>query len=123
MYVITLSKSIGLFFKEISLQGKSNEKQVPNFIFSSNLECAAGLLKGYYLGDGSFYKNREKNDYSVDLYSNSKKLIDGLNLLLLRFGILTKIREDKKSKYNRKWNDNYSISITGAENLEVFFAN
>jgi anaerobic ribonucleoside-triphosphate reductase len=50
-------------------------------------------------------------------------LIDGLNLLLLRFGILTKIREDKKSKNNPKWNDNYCILITGAENLEVFFAN
>ena len=121
IYMITLSKSIGLFFKEIGLVGKSNEKQVPNFVFSSNLDCTAGLLKGYYLGDGSFYKNKEKNDYSVDLYSNSKKLIDDLNLLLLRFGILTKIREDKKSKNNPKWNDNYSISITGAENLETFF--
>ena len=122
-YVVTLSKSIGLFLKEISLQGKSNEKQVPNFIFSSNLDCAVGLLRGYYLGDGSFYKNKEKNDYSVDLYSNSKELIDGLNLLLLRFGILTKIREDKKSEYNSRWNDNYCLSLTGAENLEVFFSN
>jgi anaerobic ribonucleoside-triphosphate reductase len=122
-YVVTLSKSIGLFFREIGLQGKSNEKQVPNFIFSSNLDCVTGLLRGYYLGDGSFYKNIEKNDYSVDLYSSSKKLIDGLNLLFLRFGILTKIREDKKSKYNSRWNDNYCISITGAENLEIFFAN
>jgi len=120
---VTLSKVIGLFFKEIGLQGKSNEKQMPNFVFSSNLNSVAGVLRGYYLGDGNFYKNREKNDYSIRLYTNSKELSEGLNLLLLRFGILTKIREDRKSKYNSKWNDNYVISITGAENLQVFFTN
>jgi len=121
LHRVTLSKMIGLFFKEISLQGVSNEKKMPNFVFSSNLRCVAGVLRGYYLGDGSFYKNKLKNDYSIDLYSNSKDLIEGLNLLLLRFGILTKIREDRKSKYNSKWNDNYSISISGAENLQEFF--
>jgi len=121
LHRVTMSKITGLFFKEIGLCGKSNDKKMPNFLFSSNLNCAAGVLRGYYLGDGSFYQNRVKNDYSVDLYSNSKDLIEGLNLLLLRFGILTKIRYDRKSKYNGNWNDNYSISITGADNLQVFF--
>jgi len=121
LHRVTLSKMIGLFFKEIGLQGKSNEKKMPNFMFSSNLDCVAGVLKGYYVGDGSYYSNNDKSDYSIRLYTNSKELSEGLNLLLLRFGILTKIREDKKSKYNSKWNDNHIISITGAENLETFF--
>ena len=121
LYRCTLSKMIGLFLKEIGIKGKSNEKQIPNFIFSSNLECSAGVLKGYYLGDGSFYQNAEKNDYSVSFYSNSKNMIEGLNLILLRFGILAKIKDDKKSDYNPKWKDSYILSITGAENLDLFF--
>jgi len=121
-YRCTLSKITGLFLREIGINGKSNVKQIPNFIFSSSLECSSGVIRGYYQGDGTLYQNREKKDYSVRLYSNSKELIEGLNLLLLRFGILTNMREDKKSKYNTKWNDNYLLSITGAENLELFFA-
>jgi len=118
---ITLNKTIGLFFKELNIQGKSDEKKIPNFIFYSSDRCAAGLLNGYYLGDGSFYKNDEKNDYSVRLYTNSKELSEGLNLLLLRFGIITKLRIDDKSYYNSKWNKNYIISITGIDNLKTFF--
>ncbi|MCK4348268.1 MAG: hypothetical protein KAW47_06605, partial [Thermoplasmatales archaeon] len=121
LYTVTLSKSIGLFFKEIGLQGSSNEKKIPNFIFHSSNECAAGLLKGYYLGDGYFYENKDNSDHSVRLYTNSKELSEGLNLLLLRFGILTKIKEDNKSDYNPKWKKNYIISISGTANLETYF--
>ena len=123
LHKVTMSKSTGLFFKEIGLVGKSNEKQIPNFAFSSSLSCATGILRGYYLGDGSFYENKEKNDYSIRLYTNSKELSEGLNILLLRFGILAKMREDKKSTYTPNWNDSYILSITGAYNLEVFFKN
>ncbi len=121
LYSVTLSKSIGFFFKEICFQGKSKVKEIPNFIYSSSLKCITGLLRGYYLGDGSFYKNKDKRDYSIWLYTNSKELSEGLNLLLLRSGILTKIGVDKKTNYNSKWNDNYVISITGADNLSTFF--
>lgn len=120
-YTVTLSKSIGFFFKEIGFEGKSKVKEIPNFIFSSSLGCVAGLLRGFYLGDGYFYENRDKRDYSIRLYTNSKELSEGLNLLLLRFGILTKIRKDKKSEYNSRWNNNYVLSVTGADNLGIFF--
>jgi anaerobic ribonucleoside-triphosphate reductase len=120
-YVVILSKVIGLFFKEIGLQGKSGEKRIPNFLFHSSVDCVSGLLRGYHLGDGYIYKNRKKRDFYVRLYTNSKELADGLNLLLLRLGILTKIREDKKSGYNSLWKDNYILSITGASNLEKYF--
>ena len=120
-YTATLSKSISFFFKEIGFKGKSKVKEIPNFIFSSSLGCVAGLLRGFYLGDGYFYENRDKIDYSIRLYTNSKELSEGLNLLLLRFGILTKIRKDRKSEYNSRWNDNYVLSVTGADNLGIFF--
>ncbi len=120
-YTVTLSKSIGLFFKEIGFQGKSNEKKIPSFALSSSLGCAAGLLRGFHLGDGSFYEDKDKNDSSIRLYTNSRELVEGINLLLLRFGILTKIRKDKKSEYNSRWKDNHILSVTGADNLEKYF--
>jgi ribonucleoside-triphosphate reductase len=120
-YRVYLSKSIGLFFRAISLQGKSAKKNIPSFLFSSSLDCAAGLVKGFYLGDGSFYENQSKNDYSIRLYTNSQELAEGLNILLLRFGILTKLRQEDRSKQNPRWNNNYIVSITGVDNLEKFF--
>jgi len=121
IYTVTLSKSIGLFLKEIGFQGHSHEKKIPNFIFQTSDECVAGLLQGYYYGDGSFYEQKEKTDYSVRLYTSSKELSEGLNLLLLRLGILTKIRVDNKPAYNPQWKKNYVVSISGAANLETFF--
>ena len=121
LHNVILSKTIGFFFKELSFTGKSDKKKIPNFVYYSSDKCIAGLLKGYYLGDGSFYENKEKSDYSIRLYTNSKELSEGLNLLLLRFGILTKIREDKKSEYNSNWKKNYIVSISGADSLEIFF--
>jgi ribonucleoside-triphosphate reductase len=120
---VLLSKSIGLFFKEIGLHGKSNEKQLPTFLLSSHINCAAGLLRGFYLGESSYYETEHKFDHNVRLYANSKELAEGLNLLLLKFGIVSKIREDKKYRHNPKSNNTYVISISGAENLGVFFSN
>jgi len=119
-YTAVLSKIIGCLFEAIDFQGKSNTKKIPAFIFFSSKDCVAGVLEGFHLGDGYIYQNRKKNDYSVRLYTNSKELIEGLNLCLLKLGILAKIRQDKKSKYNSSWKDNYILSITGADNLKKY---
>jgi len=121
IYIATLSKIIGYFFKAVKIKGKSNEKKIPAFVFLSSSDCVAGLLRGFHLGDGTVYKNKEKSDLSASLSTNSKELLEGLNLCLLRFGILTKIRLKKKSEYNSSWKNNYVLSITGADNLKKYF--
>ncbi len=118
---VVLSKITGLFFKEIGFQGKSKDKKIPNFIYSSSLDCIGGLLRGFYRGDGSFYSNKSRRDSSIRLYTNSKELAEGLNLLLLRCGIFATIREDRKTENNPRWNNNFILSITGADNLEKLF--
>jgi len=116
IYEVSLSKSLSLFFKEVGLEGGSNKKLIPNFVFASSKECVSGLLRGFFLGGGSVYR-----DFSVRLYTNSKKLAGGLNLCLLKLGILARLSKDKKSERNPNWNDNFVISITGADNLKQFF--
>ncbi len=120
-YTVTLSKIIGYFFQEIGFTGKSEKKKIPNFIFFSSEKCLAGLLQGFHLGDGAFYENKEKWGFFVGLSSNSKELIEGLNLCLLRLGIFTKIYLDKKSEKNPSWKNNYILSVTGADNLKKYF--
>jgi len=119
IYTVTLSKLASLCVKELGIQGKSNEKEIPGFIFSAPLACVAGLLRGFQEGDGCIYKNKANGDFSIRLYTNSEGLVQGLNLLLLRFGILAKIRKEKKS--NPSWNDNFVLSITGVDNLRKYF--
>ncbi|MEM5772906.1 MAG: ribonucleoside triphosphate reductase [Candidatus Aenigmatarchaeota archaeon] len=120
-YRMVLSEITALLFDRIGLRGKSDEKKIPSIFFLSPPECIAGLLRGFTQGDGFVYKNTEKRDFSLRLYTNSKELAEGLNLLLLRLGILAKIQIDKKSSHNSQKKYNYVLKITGADNLNKYF--
>ncbi|MCD6371366.1 MAG: ribonucleoside triphosphate reductase, partial [Candidatus Aenigmarchaeota archaeon] len=119
-YILTFSKMASIVLKHVvGLEGKSDERKIPSYIFFSSKRAIQGVLKGFSLGDGSLYINKEKGHYSFRLYTNSSDLANHLNILLLRLGILSKIRKEKKS--NPKWKDNYVLSITGIENLRKYF--
>ena len=122
LFVLTLPLLPTLFIREIlKLKGKSWQKSVPSFAYFSSKDFVAGLLKGFFMGDGNEYIKPEKRDYKIRLYTNSKELKDGLNLLLLKLGILAKIKEDKKDKTHKNWKRNYILEITGLENLQKFY--
>jgi len=63
----------------------SRNKRVPEFAFSAHEDFVQGLLKGYFDGDGSVSIERQV----IRASSNSKELIDGIALLLTRFGIFS----------------------------------
>jgi anaerobic ribonucleoside-triphosphate reductase len=122
LYTITLLKLPTFFIKKIiNLKGKSPEKSIPSFAYFSSNEFVGGLLKGFLAGDGNEYIKLENSDYNFRFYTNSKELKEGLNLLLLKLGILAKIRVDRKDKVNPKWKRNYILSISGIENLQKFY--
>lgn len=77
------SSILTTLFKKLMNNGASN-KQVPDEAFTAPDMFAIGLLNGYYSGDGSVSKN------SIDVSSASTKLIDGISMLLSRFGIFGK---------------------------------
>lgn len=121
--VLTLGKMLTIFLGEIlGMKGKSNKKILPSFVYFSSDNLIRGLLKGFTIGDGSENFDEDKKDYSYRLYTNSKDLLEGLNILLLRLGILTKFKIDKKEKYNSNWNRNYALVISGVSNLSRFYS-
>ncbi len=63
----------------------SSMKRVPYFAYSAREEFVSGLLRGYFDGDGNVSVDRGV----VRTSSNSEELIDGIKLLLTRFGIFS----------------------------------
>ncbi|MBI2583701.1 MAG: DNA-directed RNA polymerase subunit A'' [Candidatus Aenigmarchaeota archaeon] len=78
----------------ISTCGKgSNNKKVPLFAYSAKEGFISGLLRGYFDGDGNVSVKRKM----IRASSNSKELLDGICILLARFGIFA-YKVDAKTK-------------------------
>ena len=81
--VIGYSVLLGRFLN--SLVGQSSyKKHIPNEAFTAPSNFIKGLINGYFSGDGSIHDN------SLDCCSVSEDLIDGIQMLLTRFGIFGK---------------------------------
>lgn len=62
---------------------KSKGKKVPIFAYSANENFISSLLRGYFDGDGNVNVGRKM----IRVSSNSEELVNGIKLLLARFGI------------------------------------
>ncbi|MHA1718319.1 MAG: LAGLIDADG family homing endonuclease, partial [Promethearchaeota archaeon] len=92
-----------------NLFGKtSKEKKIPDCILSASEEFIAALIRGYFDGDGNYQSSRNQ----IRAGSTSKRLRDGICLLLARLGIFTSKGSEKlksfytisiPSKYAEKW--------------------
>lgn len=70
----------------------SRRKAVPDFAYSAGEEFVSSLLRGYFDGDGNVSVSRKM----IRAFSNSEELIDGIKLLLTRFGIFAHKKRNKK---------------------------
>jgi len=95
--------------KELGVSGKAEEKEVPKAVLYSSKRIKRLFLQGLFEGDGSVY---ETNRSVVISYSSkSLKLIKQIQILLLQFGIISKIHRDRK---------NYRLLIEGGHNVTLF---
>ncbi len=95
--------------KELGFNGKSGEKEVPAAVLYSSKRVKRLFLQGLFEGDGSVY---ETNRSVVISYSSkSLKLIKQVQILLLGFGIVSKIHRDR---------NNYRLLIEGGNNVVLF---
>ena len=95
------------------IPGKSaSDKEVPQIIMQSNQRVISAFLKGYYLGDGSYYKGQ------IELSTASKNLSTSLSYLLTRMGILHTIRKNKSLSEHYR----HRIFIRGLNELKKFYA-
>lgn len=74
-----------------------NEKRVPDLIFKSGDKVVAAFLRWLYEGDGCVF-SKGRGSLSVSLRSNNIELLRDVQMLLLRFGIHSRILWDKRQK-------------------------
>ncbi len=95
------------------------EKMIPTPILLSPNSVAANFLRGLFEGDGSVVKSSPKYDRCITLKSKSRKLVEEVQILLLRWSIRSSIL-----KYVSKfWGEVYTLKITGRSNLLKFKEN
>ncbi|MBN2331123.1 MAG: DNA-directed RNA polymerase subunit A'' [Candidatus Aenigmarchaeota archaeon] len=91
----------------------SRNKRVPPFAYGATEGFVSGLLRGYFDGDGNVSVGRKM----IRASSNSSELIDGIMLLLSRFGIFSTKQERKQFnltipyKYARAFASKIGLSV------------
>ncbi len=86
------SSVLSEFVKNFGSNAK--DKRIPDFVFGAEREFVRGLLQGYFDGNGSVSVERK----TIRAFSSSKELIDGIALLLTRFGIFG-VKRRMKGQY------------------------
>ena len=95
----------------------AKEKDIPAIVFKLKRERLALFLNRLFSCDGSIYY-KKSSGWEVSYGSSSKKLAYGVYHLLLRFGILSKIRK-RLVKYKSKVFTSYDLSLN-LENCLTF---
>ncbi|MCL5291949.1 MAG: ATP cone domain-containing protein [Actinobacteria bacterium] len=80
---------------------KSHEKKVPESIWSAPREAVAGFMQGLFTTDGTVNLSEKKGSCSIRLASSSKALLQEVQLLLLNFGIISRLhlRREQREAY------------------------
>jgi type IV secretory pathway ATPase VirB11/archaellum biosynthesis ATPase len=97
------------FMKHVlRFNGYSNTKKIPEFIFGLSNEQIKHFIRGYFSADGCMKKNE------VSCASQSIAILDDLQTMLLRFGIISRINDfERKDKC-------INMSISSWENIDRF---
>ncbi|WP_238649432.1 LAGLIDADG family homing endonuclease [Paenibacillus piscarius] len=74
---------------------RAADKEVPAALYTASRETVVAFLQGLFSADGTVY-DRDEMHRSVRLTSASKKLLQGVQLLLLNFGINSSIYNREK---------------------------
>lgn len=105
-YVLTFLRNIGL------RAVKSKERSIPDIIFRSPKSVVAAFLQAYFEGDGTITTSGSKMA-ELAAISKSECLLREIQVLLLRFGIVSTKRYDK-------YREIYKLYIRGLENYRSF---
>ena len=100
----------------------AGNKEFPNFVFGLSNEQISEIIKAYFEGDGSIYRQGKKNSYEISAVSKSRKLVDQLSYLLLRFGIFSRItcKYKRATNSNHTGGDYYELILSGKQNVQTY---
>ena len=102
--------SLGVFDK------RSHEKFVPEPLYHVSKRQIALFLRHIWATDGSVTVNKSGRGGRIYYASTSRRLVDDLSRLLLRFGISTRLRTVRKSGYR----PGYTLDISGSDSQRRF---
>lgn len=95
-----LRNPIQIWFDDMGISDlRSYDKKIPKTLFQADKNETALFLKHLFATDGGVWDGGKAGNYKIHYASSSRELIDGVALLLARFGIIGRIRKviDKKS--------------------------
>src|SRR5256712_5516684 len=78
----------------------ASEKEVPRTLFTASREAVVGFLQALFTADGTMRDHRNCNSSGVALTSKSRKLLQGVQLLLLSLGIRSRILNRSRASRN-----------------------
>ncbi|SFO31471.1 replicative DNA helicase [Geodermatophilus obscurus] len=108
---------IAAWLDELGLFGlRSHEKYVPEPVFSLPKKQIATFLRHLWVTDGSVTVNKDGRGGRVYYASTSRRLVDDVSRLLLRFGISCRVRRVQKAGYRDGW----TLDISGCDDQRRF---
>lgn len=111
-----------LFSLGIPLSPKSHRLRISNNLLKLNNKLLSSFVAGLFDSDGWISLRKTKGSDSIGFCSCSEVLVRQLQLILLRYGIRSKIRNRKPTKglITGKY-DRWELSITGISNISEFY--
>ncbi len=109
-------KGMNRWFRELGIYDqRSYQKQIPEAIFGFSNRKIAILLQHLWATDGCIYVS-EKHASIIHYSTNSRILADDIAALLLRFGIVARIRTVQKKQYR----PTHMVIISGVDAQKIF---
>jgi replicative DNA helicase len=91
---------------------RSHEKFVPDWVFALPKEQIGTFLRHIWATDGSIGYDEKHNLGRVYYSSTSRRLVDDLARLLLRYNVFSRIKRARKAGYRDGWH----LHVYGVEN-------
>jgi len=112
-YFEICSAHIVKFLKGLGLNNiTSHKKSIPKIMFHATKKSMGAFLRGFFEGDGSIYLSGRAP--IIDCASSSELLLKEIQVILLRFGIISTVWHNNKRKRE------YKLFIRGVDNINCF---
>ncbi|HEY2676323.1 MAG TPA: replicative DNA helicase [Steroidobacteraceae bacterium] len=110
---------VGAWLKQLGIFGqRSHEKHLPPAVFQFNDAKIGLLLRHLWATDGCIHVSRERKHghTAIHFSSSSERLVQEVAALLLRLGIVGRIRQVRQEGYRPM----YSVLVSGSEQQAIF---
>ena len=112
LQIQVVSRHVMACIRALGLSGRSAERQIPAVILRSPRHVVAAFLRGYFEGDGAVERSG-RSLLRVSAWARNRLMLRQLQTILLRFGIVTSLRDDVTHQMSR-------LLISGNDNLLRF---